>query len=95
MVEKRQYVLEVQRFHPRGHIEHPEWHSKFEHIGYLNKLFESAEEASAYYDRCHPHMRRLNAHGTWASDHDPDTGLRYIVREWCGEYCMIDSFTEH
>lgn len=64
------YILEVQRFDSNGHVVHPEWKGKSEHIGYINKLFRTKQEASDYYDKFNPHMRSLNAHSNWRSDWD-------------------------
>ena len=50
------------------------------HLGYMKKFFRTREDACEYYDRCNPHMRPLNAHGTYRSDWDPETHLFYIVR---------------
>ena len=86
------YILEVQRFDCDGHIIHPEWTGKFEHIGYMNKLFRTKKEASEYYNQFNPHMRLLNAHKNWRSDWNSDTKLRYIVREYSGEYLKIEPF---
>jgi hypothetical protein len=55
------YILEVQQFNNTGHNDYPEWNGKSEHIGYMNKIFKTKEEASDYYDKCNPHMRALNA----------------------------------
>ena len=54
------YILEVQRFYIDGHILHPEWNGKSEHVGYMNKHFRTKQEACDYYDRFNPHMRGLN-----------------------------------
>ena len=58
------------------------------HVGYMKAFFKSKYDACSYYDRHNPHMRKLNAHGTFKSDWDPKTKLFYIVRE---EYCLIDN----
>ena len=88
------YILEVQHFYSDGHKIHPEWNGKSEHIGYMNKIFKSKQEASDYYDRFNSHMRSLNAHKTWRSDWDPKTGLMYIVRERFCEYLKLPAFDE-
>jgi hypothetical protein len=85
-------MLEVQRFYCNGHIIHPEWNGKFEHIGYMNKLFRTKKEASDYYNQFNPNMRALNSNKNWRSDWNPDTKLRYLVREYSGEYLKIDPF---
>ena len=83
------FILEVQEFHSNGHIEHPEWNGKFEHIGYLNMIFKTKQSACDYYDIHNPHMRNLNTHNNFCSDWDPNTHLRYIVRPYNGEYLKI------
>lgn len=86
------YILEIQRFDIDGHIEHPEWNGKAEHISYMNKLFKTKKEACDYYDKNNPHMRSLNRHNTWVSDWDPNSCLRYIVRKYYGEYLKGQPF---
>ena len=88
------YILEVQRFYPDGHILHPEWNGKSEHIGYMNIIFKTKQQACKYYDIYNPHLRSLNAHNTWRSDWDPETYLEYVVREWGSEYLKIPPFKE-
>ena len=79
------YILEVQRF---------EWNGKSEHVGYMNKIFKTKQEASDYYDKFNPHLRSLNAHKNWCSDWDPNSYLMYIVRERYYEYLKIQSFED-
>jgi hypothetical protein len=88
------YILEVQEFNPEGHNVYPECHGKSEHIGYMNKIFKTKQEASNYYDKFNPHMRPLNAHNTWRSDWDPNSYLMYIVRERFYEYLKIQPFED-
>jgi hypothetical protein len=83
------YILEVQRFDSSVN---PEEMGKFQHIGYMKKLFKTKKEAAEYYDDWNPGMRKLNHHHTWCSDWNPTTHLRYIVREHHGEYLTIDSW---
>ena len=89
---KMPYILEVQKFNVHGHIQHPEWNGKCEHVGYMNKIFNTRQEACDYYDKFNPHMRSLNAHHTWRSDWDPKTNLLYIVRDRFIEYLTIPPF---
>ena len=49
-------------------------------VGIMNKYFRTLDDAVAYYDLHNPHMRSLNAHGTYKSDWDPTTFLFYIAR---------------
>ena len=86
------YILEVQRMYIDGHILHPEWNGKSEHIGYMNKIFKTKQKACDYYDSFNPHLRSLNAHKNWCSDWDPTTDLMYIVREHFYEYLKIPPF---
>lgn len=87
------YVLEVQEFTSRGKAEVAiAMNGIFTHIGYMDKVFLSKQEACEYYDIYNKHMRSLNAHGTWKSDWDPDTYLRYVVREYDGECRTIQPF---
>jgi hypothetical protein len=88
------YILEVQRFDTNGHILHPEWNGKLEHVGYMNKIFATKKQACDYYDIHNPHMRSLNAHNTWRSDWDPTTKLMYVVRKHYIEYLKIPPFNE-
>ena len=66
------FVLEVVEFNSSG---------KFVHVGYMNAKFKSKKDAVSYYDRHNSHMRSLNAHNTFASDWDPLTRRKYIVRK--------------
>ena len=88
------YILEVQRFIYDGHKLHPEWNGKCEHIGYMNIIFKTKQQACSYYDKHNPHMRSLNAHNNWRSDYDPNTYLLYIVRERGEEYLKLPTFVE-
>ena len=75
------YVLEVVRITPG-------YNGKTEHIGYMKAKFKSKKNACSYYNRHNPHMRSLNALGTYESDWDPHTKLRYIVRK---DYMLDDT----
>ena len=86
------YILEVQKFNSNGHREHPEWNGKSEHIGYMNKIFKTKQEACDYYNQNNPNMRSLNAHNSWRSDWDPNNELMYIVRDHFYEYLKIPPF---
>jgi hypothetical protein len=50
------------------------------HVSYMREKFKSKLKACSYYDRHNPHMRRLNANGTYTSELDPITKLVHIVR---------------
>ena len=77
------YVLEVIKFISKS--DGPDgWINKGgtqEHVGYMKAKFKSKEDACSYYNRHNPHLRKINAHGTFKSDWDPETKLFYIVRE--------------
>jgi hypothetical protein len=86
------YILEVQYFYVDGHKTYPEWNGKSEHVGYMNKIFNTKQKACEYYDKYNSHMRSLNAHNDWCSEWDPQTNLMYIVREHFYEYLKIPAF---
>ena len=66
------YILEAYQY---------KMNEPMQHVGYVNKVFKTKQEASNYYDKFNPHMRSLNAHNTWCSDYDPVTGIMYVVTE--------------
>lgn len=78
------FMLEIQKFEMK----------RFQHIGYMNALFNFRNEAADYYNKYNPLMRKLNAHKTWKSDWDPNTKLRYIVRKHDREVMAIDPFNK-
>jgi len=86
------YILEVQQFDCMGHLTHPKWNGQSEHIGYMDKIFKTQQDASDYYDSFNPHMRSLCALNTWCSDWDPRNCRMYIVREYYHEYLKIPQF---
>ena len=77
------YILEVQKFN---------WNSKSDHIGYMNIIFETKQDACDYYNKYNPHMPPLNEKLRHYSDWDPNTYLMYIIREHFYEYLHIPSF---
>lgn len=87
------YILEVQKFYTDGHSKHPEWNGKKEHIGYMNKIFETKKEASDYYYLHNPHMRPINSENNWCSDWDSETKLLYVIRNYTGEFLKIAPFS--
>ena len=82
-MEGEGYVLQVVRFIAEEFGENGwrEKGGKREHVGFMKAKFRTKEDCCAYYDTNNSHMRKLNAHGTYASDWDPNTKLIYIVRE--------------
>jgi len=85
------YMLEVQKFY----IRETEYTGKSEHIGYMNKVFQSKQETCDYYNKFNPHMTLLTAHEKWCSDPDPNSGLFYIVREHFYEYLHLPPFESY
>jgi hypothetical protein len=77
------YILEVQKI---------EWNSKSRHIGYMNKVFNTTQDACNYYSKFNPHMPPLNIKNSYCSEWDPITYLMYIVREHFYEYLHIAPF---
>jgi hypothetical protein len=88
------YILEVQKVYPDGHLLHPEWNGKNEHLGYINMIFKTKKQACDYYDKHNPHLRPLNAHNTYRSDWDTETYIEYVIREYGGEYLKIPPFVD-
>ena len=86
------YILEVQKYHVTGNHDFPQYNGKSEHIGYMNKVFKTKKEASDYYDKFNPHMRKLNILENWCSDWDQKTCLMYVVRKRFTEYLKIPPF---
>jgi hypothetical protein len=82
------YVLEVLRHLPENQG------SQDKHVGYMRAKFKTKEDACSYYDRYNPHMRRLNAYNTYASDWDPATRLWYVVRKDYGIHDTFPPFSE-
>lgn len=82
------FVLEAQLYDclpdesPRGFLP----------VGLMNKIFKTKNDAATFYDLHNPHMRSLNAHGTWRSDWDPINCLRFAVRDWHREELTIPEF---
>lgn len=85
------FVLEVVKYIPDLE-ETKRLQSRYQHLGYMEKVFKTKKDAIKYYDDNNPHMRSLNAHGTFKSDWDPETYILYIVREHYGISCTINSF---
>jgi hypothetical protein len=77
------YVLEVQKM---------EWNSKSQHIGYMNKIFETQHDACIYYNKFNQHMSPMSIKNNYCSDWDPSTYLMYIVRQHFYEYLHIAPF---
>ena len=61
------WTLEIQRFDATILAPTCEVGGKFVHIGYVKKQFLN-KKAAEHYNALNPHMRALNAHGTWKSD---------------------------
>ena len=77
------YILEVQKM---------EWNYKSRHMGYMNIIFETKQDAATYYNKFNPHMPQLNNESKWCSEWDPETFLMYIIREHFYEYLHIIPF---
>jgi len=89
------YVLEVCEFIVERDGENGwlQLGGKHKHIGYMKARFKTKKDAVTYYDRHNPHMRSLNAHGTYQSDWDPNTKLFYIVRKNHGIIDTVNPFS--
>jgi hypothetical protein len=91
---KMTYILEIQRFYYDWSSKYQEVHPKSWKVGYMDKLFDSRQEASDYYDKFNPHMRSLNTFNTWISEFDPETRLGYIVKEYTNQVLTIPPFED-
>jgi hypothetical protein len=89
------YILEVQKFNPSGHLLQSEWNCKSTHVGYMNIVFKTKNQACEYYDNHNNTMRPLNSYNTYRSDWNRDTHLLYVVREYGDEYLSIPPFEEN
>lgn len=71
-----EYILLVQKWtKKRGFI----------HVGYMDKIFKSKQDAIEFYNTHNTHMRHLNVFGNETSDYDPKTRLRYRIISYEGE----------
>jgi len=68
------YILQVEKF-VKGQRKYK---------GFVDKLFETKQEAAEYYNNLFPHMRPLNYNKTWRSDWDAETKLMFVVRRYYG-----------
>lgn len=84
------YVLEVQKF-----VTDPLEDKGFYHVGYMKKVFKNKKEAVDYYNKHNSHMRDINGFNNYRSDWDPQTKLRYVVRSYLGEKCLINAFEDN
>lgn len=90
-VDMATYGLEVQQWDDES------WRSnqltgKFKHVGYMQVVFSSPNDANAYYKLRNPHMRPITEHGGVHSDWDPETKFRYVIRELRGECMNVEPF---
>jgi hypothetical protein len=81
------YVLEVQKF-----VMEPLEDKGFYRIGYMNKIFTTKKQAIRYYDSNNSHLRSINIFNNCISDWDPNSFLRYRIREYYGEHLSIPPF---
>ncbi len=59
-----------------------------QHLGYVNKLFETKQEARDYYNLHNSHMSNLIE----CSDVDPKTKFVYVIRKYTGEWLSAPAF---
>ena len=92
------WILEVQKFVNLETLNNlPEEYAQsitcgFDHIGYMDIIFKTKQQASDYYDKYNSHQRSLNAWKTWISDWDAKTNLRYVLRPYNHELLTIKPF---
>ena len=80
--DKKRYIFEVQKYHDLGNI----------HIGYMNILFKTKDEAASYYEKYNPQMRKLDRFGNYRSDYNVSTSFQYVVREYDHEKLTLAGF---
>ena len=90
------YILEVQTtlINENDKNKHG-WNGHREHLGYINKLFETKREASYYYKLHNPEMSEITAERRWYSECDPKTKFVYVIREYTGELLKIPPFDDY
>eukprot|EP00927_Polykrikos_kofoidii_P009364 TRINITY_DN13907_c0_g1_i1.p1 TRINITY_DN13907_c0_g1~~TRINITY_DN13907_c0_g1_i1.p1 ORF type:complete len:306 (-),score=16.02 TRINITY_DN13907_c0_g1_i1:78-995(-) len=86
-----EYGLEVQQWDDESWRTNP-LAGKFKHVGYMQVRFSSPIAANAYYVYRNPGMRPITAYDGVHSDWDPDTELRYVIRELRGEQMNVEPF---
>ena len=69
------YILEVQKI---------AWNYKTRHIGYMNKIFETQEDACAYYNKFNQHMLPMSIKNNYCStiieiNSEPTIAINNIV----------------
>lgn len=77
-----EFILEVQKFNTTL--------QKFDHVGYMDKIFKTKKEACNFYNLKNPNMRKINKE--LYSDLNPNTMLRYVVRIFNNEHLSIPPF---
>jgi hypothetical protein len=74
------YLFEVMQYN---------WHGKCTHQGYMDKLFDTKEEACTYYKMFN--KGEISKQTNWCSEQT--NGIIYIIRTYTGhEYKSIPSF---
>lgn len=82
--EHPRYILEVQKRNEET--------CEFEHKGYIDKIFNTIDNACKYYKLYNPDMREINEE--LYSDWDAETGLRYLIRTYNHESLTISPFKD-
>lgn len=87
------YVLEVQTIliDEESKNKHG-WNGHKQHLGYINKIFETKREASYYHKLHNPNMSEITAENRWCSECDSKTKFVYVIREYTGELLKIPPF---
>ena len=65
------YFFEVQFYNGKG---------QYSHVGYMNKLFFSIQEANLFYRKYNPSQKGLDENGI--SDYNPRSKLRYKLQKY-------------
>ena len=80
---KHLYFFEVQHRDKKG---------KYNHVGYMNRLFATEEDAAAYYAEYNPTLRPLNTNQNNTSSCNTKTNLRYKLHIYGSEDMTVPSW---
>jgi hypothetical protein len=88
------YIFEVRRFYYEWNNYYQEINPKTCHLGFINKVFETKNEAINYCNKFNPCARQLNDCKTWIKGCELETRYLYILQEYSDESLTIPSFED-
>ena len=84
------YVLEAQKLVDGRGIG---FGGNYLHMGYINKVFTSQQEAADYYNYHNPlSYMALNGLSGWITPAHSISRIRYVIREYTGEVRVLPPF---